>query len=797
MIFSLFSLTASAQVTFRLSGIVTGENGSALPGVFVVLGESESTLSNADGVFTFPAIVPGVYPLRAQYAGYREFSDSIELKSDISGYQIRLAVETMQLDEVIISSSPAGDRRRMQSQSAESVNADFIIKNLDGNLVKTLSRIPGIATIDIGPGQSKPIIRGLSFNRVVVAENGIKHEGQQWGADHGLEIDRFNAGSIEIIKGPASLIYGSDAIGGVISLRPFVPASEDGIGGSVLLHGASNNNLLGLSANTFIRKRNRYFTARITGITHGDYKVPADTIEYNTYDFALKDNYLRNTAGRELNFSLSGGISGKWGMTSLTVGNFLQKAGFYADAHGFEIRLSQIDYDGANRDIDLPFQQVNHFKVISNSILFVGNNKFEIDLAYQNNFRKEFSEPTEHGYRPLPPDSLERKFDKDIWSLKVGYYHYFSEKHFAVAGAGADYQVNRIGGWGYIIPAFDRWETGFFVYDNLAVGESFYLNAGVRFDAGKINVHEYYDWYATPQFDDDGNLTGEVYMQRSPELEKTFTNLTWSGGFSFTKEKCMLKMNLGKSFRIPGAQELASEGVNYHLFRQEKGDSTLVAEKAWQVDLLYEFKSKSTTVAVSPFYSWFPNYIYLNPTSEFSSETGLQVYNFVQNEMIRWGGELRVIQKTLETIDFSLGLEYVYSEQISGDKKGFGLAFSPPLLARVGFQWLPEISSDIFRASSLSVDWVLAAAQNRIVPPEEPTPGYQVVNLSAGTEFRIGKQWLSLSFQVNNLFNQKYLDHTSFYRIINIPSPARNFQFVLQIPFGLQRDNERVSGTNH
>lgn len=777
-----------AQQTVHLSGHVLDENGNSMPGVLLHIGPGDRHVTTGNqGRFSVYGLLPGMVTIHAHFIGYEIYSDTIEMDKDIKNFTIKMVPVAYDLDGVVISENPENRAKREQTLEVKLVDRKFISGNLGGDMMKTLSRLPGISSIDIGSGQSKPVIRGLAFNRVVVSESGIKHEGQQWGADHGLEIDQFNVAKVEVLKGPASLMYGSDAIGGVIKIEPYEVPADNGTSGNVALNLNSNNNLIGISASTTVRKNNRFFYARITGISNGDSRVPIDTVTYNTYDFVLKNHYLRNTAGRELNGFISGGFTGKWGITKLSVGNFYQKAGFYADAHGFEIRNSKINYDASNRDIDLPYQEVNHFKTSSNTTIFLNDQKLDINLGFQNNRRREYAEPTEHGYRPMPPNTLEREFNKNILTANVLMQHIFSERHSMNSGVDAEYQDNRIGGWGFIIPAFRQITAGAFIFDRLKLTDRLTMNTGLRFDAGNIHLDAYHDWYPTPVFDADGNIIDETFKQRSPALAETFTSITGSVGANYSTDHFTGRLNLGNSFRLPDARELGADGVNYHLFREERGDSTLTPERAWQADLSLDYDRGISRFNVSGFYSWFPGYIYLNPTSEFSEETGLQVFNFVQNKVMRFGGELEWTLQFTEQWSAGIGAEYVYSEQMSGDKKGFGLAFSPPSSATGSFTWMPYLLSEKISGMYFTIEAKVAGRQGRVVPPEEPTGGYHVFNFLAGTNWSPGKQDLEISLQVKNLLNTTYFNHTSFYRLINIPEPGRRVQLTVRWKFGKAR----------
>ncbi len=665
--------------------------------------------------------------------------------------------------------------KQEDSQNIEVVDSRFLNENQSGRLMQTLSRMPGISSIDIGSGQSKPVIRGLSFNRVAVAENGIKHEGQEWGADHGLEIDQYGIERIEIIKGPASLMYGSNAIGGVIDLKQLAVPSKNSTGGNLDLDARSNNNLLGGSASFYTRGNKFYLKTRFTLTNYADYKVPTDSIEYLSYYFRLKDRQLRNTAGTERNGSITAGYVNNGFSTHLTLSDFFSKSGFFANAHGLEIRTSTIDYDRSARDIDLPHQQVNHLKILSNTNWAFKGNMLHVNMAYQNNFRQEFAEANPHGYMPIPPDTLEREFNKNTWALNAKIDLKEIGMHQLSAGLNTDYQHNEIGGWGFILPAFTTLSGGVFLLDKIKLSETWILNAGLRYDAGIIETQAYSDWYATPQT----NGTPQNIL-RASRLNRNFNNFTWAVGGNYNALPFSMKLNLGKSFRMPIAKELASNGVNYHMYRYENGDTSLHAEVSYQIDMGLNWESKRWALSLSPFANYFPNYIYLNPTSKYHE--GLQVYYHRESEVFRTGGELSVSYEFIENLTAGVDAEYIYSLQLSGEKRGFTLPFSPPFSSVFSLSFRPQTKK--LANPLIRVEYNVVAAQNEIVPPEKKTPGYQLLNLTLGTGFSLNKQAVRLQVQVQNLLDTKYYDHTSFYRLIEVPGPGRNVALSVQIPIG-------------
>jgi len=763
-----------AQETVSLKGTVTGNNGDELWGAVVELSETGmKTSTNERGVFFFNNLSKGKYLLKASFLGFKVYSQTLTLYSD-KEIEITMEPEILVLGEINIRDKLAKVLKQEDSRNIEIVGSEFLKENLSGSLMQTLSRMPGVSSIDIGSGQSKPVIRGLSFNRVVVAENGIKHEGQEWGADHGLEIDQYSVERVEVVKGPASLIYGSNAIGGVIDLKQLSVPGKQLSGGQIDLDARSNNNLLGGSAQFFTRHNKFYLKGRFTLTSYADYKVPADSIEYLSYYFKLKGRMLRNTAGNEMNANFTTGFVNNGFSSHLTVSDFFTKSGFFANAHGLEIRTSAIGYDHSSRDIDLPCQQVSHLKVLSNTNWAFNGFLLNADMALQNNFRKEFAEATSHGYMPTPPDTLERQFRKNTWTVNARIEFPEAGAHHISGGISTELQNNKIGGWGFILPEFRTTAGGIFMYDKMKVSGQWVLNAGARYDFGTIKTEPYSDWYATPQ--PNG---GETYIQRAARLERTFRNFTWAVGANYNADPFSIKINLGKSFRMPIANELAANGVNYHMYRYEKGDSSLHAEVSYQIDLGFCWATNKFNIALSPFATYFPNYIYLNPTSKYHE--GLQVYYHRGSEVFRTGGELSSGYEFLRKLTAGVDAEYIYSVQLSGEKKGFTLPFSPPFSAVFSLKYKPKAKGYI-QNPAIIAEYKLVAGQNQIVPPEKKTSGYGIANLVASSGFRAGKQYFYVQLQVQNLFDTKYYDHTSFYRLIEVPGAGRNIALSVHIP---------------
>lgn len=778
LIFVLITFPAlSFAQNLRISGFVEYE-GQPVSDANIKLNDSLNQTTDKKGRFEFTKLNSGRYNLLISHIDFEPYITSFTISRDTTLAHLILQKSAKELSELVVSGNREEKARKENHLNVTVASQEFIQRNLSGSLMQTLNKIPGVNAMTIGSGQSKPQIRGLGFNQVMVVEGGVKHEGQQWGADHGLEIDQFASGAVEILKGSASYMYGSDAIGGVVHIhQPKLPAFHT-MGFSLNSSYMSNSNSIANSLNFFYRKHKWFFDARATVRDFGDYKVPAERIFVYDYQVNLPGGYIRNSAGKERNLHFSTGRITEKLQTRFTVSNVYSEGGFFANAHGLEPRnVNEEVHDASHRDILMPSQNVNHLKVISNSTLQAGKHTISWDLAFQQNDREEHSQYVAHGFMPsvYPGDlgieeTLERAYHKKVYSVNAR-DEVEAGKHKLMFGLNLEHQNNDIGGWGFLIPAFKQWQGGAFIYDKYAVSEKTTLHTALRYDAGRIDIEEYKDWFTS---EDEG------YLTRAQAASRSFDNINWSIGANHEWRNFDFKANVGTSFRMPLAKELAASGVNYHYFRYEKGNINLSPEKSYQVDLGVHWKNEKLEIELSPFYNYFPNYIYLNPTAQHDRlyGAGNQVFEYEQSKVLRYGAESQIKWNIAKTWSTSLAGEYLYNRQLSGAKKGYNLPFTPP----PSFLWSLTYNPAFLENAYVTLDVKHALEQNRIVPPEKVTPAYTFLNLSAGGSFNVGHQKWTLNLQATNLMNTSYLNHTSFYRLIDLPEMGRNIVVTLKVP---------------
>ncbi len=794
MVVYIFLSTTSFSQGFTLKGRVTDRNHQPLQGVALSLKGKPESVTGPDGSFAFRNLERGTYELAASFSSISTRLFSVRILRDTLLQDIVLDFPVRELDEVVVRDIHSG-QKAYETLQTDIVSNSFIRRNMGGSLMQSLERLPGVKSIAIGSSNSKPLIRGLGFNQVVVIENGIKHEGQQWGADHGLEIDQYNISRLEIIKGPSSFMYGSDALAGAIDIRPLPRPAPHSFGGNVDVTGRSNNLQYGGSFNLYGRKEKWFFDSRVSYQHYADYRVPADTVYSYSYAVRLHNRFVRNTAGREISVFASGGYVSDKFSSVFSVSNVFSKSGFFANAHGLEPRnVDEKLHDDSHRDIQLPYQQVSHTKLINRSEWRTGLHKLELNAAFQRNFRKEFSQYVNHGYMPpvypahmaYAPDE-ERQYDKDVWSLNVKDEMHLN-RHTVSVGLNGEVQQNRIGGWGFLIPAFSQYSLGGFVHDKFFVNDKLMLQGALRYDVGSLRVKEYSDWFES-EVEQNGNLE-RLALVRAAAFSKNFSSLTWSAGVHYNPSADLtFTANAGTGFRMPIAKELAANGVNYHYFRYEQGNASLRPERSYQLDLGADWKNEHWHVRLSPYLSYFSNYIYLNPTPDYDTYYGAgnQVFRYAEARVLRGGAEVHAGYRFLRYWHAELAGEYVYNRQLSGDKQGYGLPFTPPASALLTLTYEPDFRSERWQENYLAADFRLTAPQHAIVPPEKKTPGYGLVHLSAGSKLKTGNSAIHISLQVQNLFNRRYLNHTSFYRLIELPEMGRNIILSVKIPFAVRK----------
>ena len=777
----VFCFLFFCQLIGQISGFVLDENQSELPGAnLLLLPDSLFAVSSTDGRFNFTDLADGQYQLKISFIGYNEKILTIDIqdgKSDL--LKVTLESQSEVLEEVVITEEHA-----KQEETLNTVHLDehFIEHNLQGAFAKSIEKLPGISAINVGVGIAKPVIRGLSANRIIVNHQGIKQESQQWGSDHGLEIDQFDVERVEIIKGPGSLQYGSDGLGGVINIMPPRLLPKNSLEGSVLGVYKTNNNHWGGSARIGLNVNDFFILARYSRQDFGDYRVPADQFIYNSFVLPILNESLKNTSGEEENFSISTGMSRSWGITRILFSKYALKAGLFSGAVGIP-RSYALDDDGNNRDIDVPKQEVTHYRFSVNQTFFLGQDHLTFDAGFQRNLRQEFSFPEFHSIPSSlidPNNTLALELALETFSLSLHYEDRINPSWKNVIGGNVQWQNNRRGGFEFLLPDFQTFRGGIFVLTEKELRKNWLVNAGVRLDYAKNNT----SFFRQFVWDSNENITDSLI---APITDDPFLNWSASIGSNWTFEdgKWILRANLGKSFRVPYPSETVSNGIHHGTFRHEVGTTDLQSEHGYQLDASLDWELGKFTGSLALYFNYFDNYIYLGPTfpARFSPlpEAG-QIFRYRQDDAIYTGGELQWKLDIFPFLELHQAADFVQSYN---PKTGLALPFTPQ----------PAIRTDL-RFSLTEKNWVedfyfeinhqyhfAAEGRFRLDRSENSTPAYQLWALGLGFDFKWWGQTLEISLQVQNLLDTYYLAHLSRYRLINVPEQGRNLVFTLKLPF--------------
>lgn len=793
-LYGLICSQLSAQVC-TLSGNVKDMNtGQAIAGAAIsIQNTSIGELSDSTGYFSFCHLAEKEYILSVDYIGYKSDTIRVNLRDGITALNIQLRPTEIALKEVVIASAAA--EARTPRDPYDKMNADFL---------KLVSTLPGVATMNIGAGVSKPVIRGLSSNRVTVINRGIAQQNQQWGADHGMEFNQFDVYSATIYKGPYALLFGSSSPA-ILEVEPFsihnLYAGTPIIEGEANLWGASNNGQLGSAFTVKWHNGKWYIRGSYRYMTYNDYRVPTDKVNYHDEEIDLTDKRVPNTAGKEQSFSGTLGYRFNRSVsTSFIVNNSYQKTGLFELDHDHDHDHDHEEghdhdhdvVDTSHRNIGMPYSRSSHFSVTNNTEWKTSTLRLVANTGYQNNHRQEFEHFHEH-YEgqpaPTTDDDLSVDFRLQTYSTNVRLNWDENKQWKKAVGVNVEFQRNRVGGFEYFLPEYNQVTGGFSFVNIFEPVERWKFQAGIRYDLAHMDINGYYDNVLAEYLQQQGYASDIVqqYAQRAYDVNRNLGN--FSGGLTVeyrprVEGQLSFKLNLAKSLRFPSANELAANGVHHAAFRYEIGDPDLNPEHGYTVDFeTYYVRDRRLEILLNPFFTYYTNFIFLQQVTDSPVELyDEQPYKYSQAKAVYGGGEYKVVWRPIEKFQLTTSGNLVLNRNIDDDNP---LPFTPPFTMTNEIKFLDDTRSrkDLsYYQVSLSHRWY--AGQNRVGVGEDKTKGSNLFDLSAGVVYKLGKKWsVDVNMQVRNIFNTRYLNHMSLYRRLNIPEQGRNFQIFVRIPF--------------
>lgn len=793
----LMYLHASAQVC-SLSGKVTDNiTGEAVAGAAISIKDTSiGELTDSTGYFSFCHLDQKEYILSVDYIGYKSDTIHVNLKDGVTNLDVQLMPTDIALKEVIVSTAGVVTEVKVDRNPVDRMDTDFL---------KTISSFPGVATMNIGAGVSKPVVRGLSSNRVAVINDGILQQNQQWGADHGVTLNQFDVSTATIYKGPYALLFGSSSPA-VLDIEPFgmqnLRGKQSLFEGEAILWGASNNGQLG-SAFTAKWQNHKWFVrGSYRYMEYNDYRVPASSVNYEGEEILLTDKRVPNTAGKEQDFSGTVGYMFSKGVTtSFTVNNYYQKTGLFElehdheDEHGDEEHDHDHDediVDTSHSNIGMPYATSNHFTVTNNTEWKTESLRLVASTGYQNNHRREYEHFHEHYEgQPVPTtdDDLAVDFKLQTYTSNIRLNWDENKKWKKAVSANVEFQQNRISGYEYFLPKYNQFSGGLAFISIYEPVKEWKFQGGLRYDLAHTNITGFYDDVLAAYLENQGYEQDIVnqYAQRAYGVKRDLGS--FSGGLTAefrpqVEGYLSLKLNLAKSLRFPSANELASNGVHHAAFRYEIGNPDLNPEHGYTVDFDMNYApNKNLEIQVNPFFTYYSNFIFLEKVTDSPIDLyDEQPYKYSQAKAIYGGGEYKVLWHPFRKLQLTTAGSLVLNRNIDDDNP---LPFTPPFTMTNEIKFLDDTRSRkelSYYQVSLAHRWY--ADQNRVGVGEEKTKGTNLFDFSAGIVYKLSKKWpVDVNMQVKNIFNTRYLNHMSLYRRINIPEQGRSFQLLVRIPF--------------
>jgi len=740
---------------------------------------NKGILADSSGNFVITNICPGKLELVITYAGYKTIDTVLMVAQNSMLFSFHLADNTSQLDSVTVTGEIIH-----KDQITTAVKVTFSGAELEQtrglSLGESLKSITGVNSLQSGPSISKPIIHGVYSNRILILNNGIRQEGQNWGNDHAPEIDPFIATKITIIKGAASIRYGSDAIGGVILLDPKEMRTDPGVDGELNLVGMTNG-LVRVGSGMIQGAAGK----KLEGLSwrlQGTLKQAGSAQAANYYlantgfhedDYSATLRYAKPKYGAEIYFSR---FDTKIGIAAAS------NVGTYQDFISAFYRTVPAITGGYTDTIGRPYQTVNHELIKASAFLNLKNNmgRIEATYAFQRDIREEYDADISFN------DSIARLNLPDLYfrlntSTASLVWQHPAIKKKIIGSVGADFlsQGNLQEGTGYqeLIPNFVQYGGGIFMIEKYELNK-LVLEAGARYD---------YRWQRAYTVD------SRTLIEKEPTY--IWQNVTMNAGATYRfNEKFSGVFNFGSAWRPPQVIELFADGIHQSAASWENGDSALTLEKAYNSSLAVKYSSTHFEAELGIYANYFNGYIYLKPDSV--GRTTIQgyfpsyTYTQVRNALFKG-------------IDFNFTYNFL---------KNFSLISKTTIVRARDLdsnQWLISIPADRFdntlkyllpswgkvKDFFVSINNLIVTKQTRMPPPPTDNkvypdyitpPGYMLWGADIGCSFPLFKQLVSASLSATNLTNVDYRDYLNRFRFY-IADLGRNISLRIKVPFDFSR----------
>lgn len=724
-----------------LSGKVTDISNSPLPGATLYFPDlGKGTVTNVDGYYSINNLPNGKLKVQISFLGYSNEIKTLFFTGSAQELNVVLHQSPVEAEEIVVT----GGYNSTQQENAVKVevlkiNDDHL--KASPNFSEMLTRIPGVDMISKGNGIGKPVIRGLSLNDILILNNGVRLENYQYSSHHPLGIDEFGLEDVQVIKGPASLLYGSDAIGGVLNFVKEKPAPVGTLEGDYNLQAYSNSQ--GFANNLGVKGSSKNLSGgiRIGQKSHADYLQGGG-------------DYVANSRFNEQSVKTMAGYSGKTGTFRVYYDYNSQKIGLVEDE-----AIEQLTRRG--RKPEIFYQQLNTHLLSLQNKLYLGALKLDVNAAYQNSSLTHVGEADE------------REIDMQLATLTYEAKLYlpsdtYSEYIIGFQGMNQE-NANSNTSETILLPDAVTNNASVFVLLQRTFFHKLKLQTGIRYDVKNISTQE---------------VGSENNSDFRPSVSKQYGSFSGSLGATWqATQHLLVRSNIASAFRTPNLAELTSNGQ--HETRYETGDMNLVPEKSMEADLSLHLHKENLTFDLAGFYNHINNYLFINPTGNDTSD-GIPIYKYKQGNSFLYGGEtgIHYHPKAHEWLHLMASYSMVTGKLTNGDYLPFIPANKLNMEMRATKEQLWRLHK-----SYHSLNWQHAAPQNHAAPDETTTTSYQLWDFAAGGQFLIMNQEIRFVLGVNNIFDRKYVDHLSMLKEVERFNPGRNVSLSISLPIGRTQNN--------
>ncbi|MCC5945543.1 MAG: TonB-dependent receptor [Bernardetiaceae bacterium] len=709
------------------------------------------TVSDTLGHYKIVNIPVGTYRLEVRLNGYKRIAKLITISSsETLDLDFQLEEKTEFLDEIVIIDKQSG--LTVQSPySISSINTqDIYLKGNPSGIMGMIREDPSVYAAEMGQGIVKPFIRGLGFSRVVTLFQGSKLENHQWGADHGLGLNDLGVSKVDIIKGPASILYGSGAIGGILLLK------DD----EYYLDNKELNGRLGMTYNSVSGGMRP--TLSLGKSFENGFFIAADGAYENHADYVDGEGrIIGNSRFNSQTFRFHTGVKNENFENKISYTYLNQNLGIIEEDEMEEGEsLATTRYD---RNMQLPFQKVND----------------HIITYRQNTNHKKWSTSLNLSYHLNNREEIEDDFDELDLGLRQTHFFYNArashqtteawQNTFGVQGSFLQSR-NKEEAEEILIPDANYTDVGLYYLTGVRKGKAF-LQGGLRYDVRRVNAFADAEHLIEYGYELPGNPTDR-------RLSSNFSGLTSSLGLSYdVTPQNMLKFNLATGFRAPDLAELYSNGPHPGTNRFEVGNANFDREQSYQADLNWIHESEKIDFSFAVYANRIENYIFFSGTGEILN-SGLEIWKFQQSNAFLYGAELQASYRIMpqDKLKLLATANLVRGRDIEATMP---LTFIPADNYSLSLQSKPFAQ----KPTQLFVTFRYVDMQNRPGINELQTDAYTLLNAGVQHKISWNKRNLHVGITGFNLLNQTYIDHMSILRAFNVTHAGRNLMLNAMLEF--------------